>query len=1018
MFKNLVHFSTLVFFVCINITLSSSIERDLLKSFVPSYDFSTSGRYSHEYHPFLLRKTAKSLARMESSLRGKGFDIKGRVVIMGYEGNAISSYFPSFRDSEGGIIDDEYVAKELKGWSLQLHNRFGLMSGFLFRDIEKTGTKYFRHINPHRVEIFHPQMNVFQKDAFGPLAQMLFDSQNRIMEHARKDNWKAIFAELIPFWNSLYGSEGKTGDTQVAGTQDILFTVENTRFLHDSTVPLIKFYTGGDVTYPIVLSKHCGYRATFNAQCFVKEFSQMLKQVDGESTVYIFKSFVDGVGKSTLLGNIKNYQRFGADIDRYESVDNTSSLVADMFEYAPGVHIADLPAQMSHFTYKPDGLVYVDLSAVGASHGNEQDIRQYFEKNKKKLITEYQVLVDEIKKEPSVVTDSDIPKRIFVRNVVVLNRSVRNRSVRNRSVCNPWIPVSYNDREYLVDRRNARCIRVLLPLPDARSEGLKNIEPEQMLFTNGVSFPPPYKMFLDDLIEKCRVRGVKKVVFVDFLSMYSRSSRENIRINYLLQQLGQLYPNFDPYMTLYRNFSSNSELLALLQTKKGFESVTKTFSREAEMRVVFYQMMKDSAGDLIRTMSSDKVLKKLKAYRLTGDDQKFLHDLVAKKIVGETNHLEKTYGDTKEFLNIQTIKPELLFKFSEFLQELFTRRIKNTRLNALWSNLGYDVVCDGMVSSEGPCDKIVHVKNAGPMRARFILPPECKNPTLLDGFCRLVRTSWYKTLINLVSAKGFAHGAFELKEEEEFVLPLLVKRGTDGAMYVVQKLMEPDPKLTQQSAFSMVDKRIGLFMNAQYPIDLCEAQTNRGVFAFGSDSPKGRGSFPHFESTMYSVVWEHQYHQGGEKVLFAVDAYEAFCRRMNSYFGEMIKSRMFQLAEKNSKFSETKKDSKDSESVQSNQNLMPQFGNQQQKKKKQKNIMFCCDDQKEPIKLFIRSIVTLESILRDVRSDIVVRRGNKRDFRAGLKLWEQAVIPQCFRILCKDSLFARLKDFDPVITKY
>ena len=142
----------------------SAVERDLLKSFVTSYDFSTSGRYAHEYHPFLLKKTAKSLEKLETCLQEKGFDVKGRVVIMGYEGNAIPFYFPSFRDSEGGIIDDEYVAKELKGWSLQLHNRFGLMSGFLFRDIEKTGTHHFRHINPHRVEIFHPQMNVFQKD--------------------------------------------------------------------------------------------------------------------------------------------------------------------------------------------------------------------------------------------------------------------------------------------------------------------------------------------------------------------------------------------------------------------------------------------------------------------------------------------------------------------------------------------------------------------------------------------------------------------------------------------------------------------------------------------------------------------------------------------------------------------------------------------------------------------------------------------------------------------------------------
>ena len=86
MYKKILFF---IFFTCSTLCAE---DQKFIKSFVNYYDFSTVGRYTHEYHPFLFEKSSYSLDELEQSLTKNDFDISGRLVLTGYEEQAVPSY--------------------------------------------------------------------------------------------------------------------------------------------------------------------------------------------------------------------------------------------------------------------------------------------------------------------------------------------------------------------------------------------------------------------------------------------------------------------------------------------------------------------------------------------------------------------------------------------------------------------------------------------------------------------------------------------------------------------------------------------------------------------------------------------------------------------------------------------------------------------------------------------------------------------------------------------------------------
>ncbi|MFA6527536.1 MAG: hypothetical protein WCT20_03885, partial [Candidatus Babeliales bacterium] len=59
----------------------TSWRQEFFQSFISHYECNPDGRYTHEYHPFLLQQTAKSLDLLEQRLKDEKLALDGRLVI-------------------------------------------------------------------------------------------------------------------------------------------------------------------------------------------------------------------------------------------------------------------------------------------------------------------------------------------------------------------------------------------------------------------------------------------------------------------------------------------------------------------------------------------------------------------------------------------------------------------------------------------------------------------------------------------------------------------------------------------------------------------------------------------------------------------------------------------------------------------------------------------------------------------------------------------------------------------------
>ncbi len=582
-------------------------QHDFLQSFASHYDFNAEGRYTHEYHPFLLTKTRASFKALESRLEREDFNLAGRIVIAGYEENAIPSYYTDYRECK---INDEMSSQSKAGWSLRLHNRFGLMTGYLLKDFNALARKWWpeqeaiiEHINPETVELFADEGGIFQEHAFGDAFGTMLTQKHQFEKLFKTGRSRELFSEMVDFWQALYRHELMGNGRRVAATQDVLFSIEYAKYLNDSPMDISKYYTGPDLTYPIETNGLLKAEATRNAQDFVQRFAPRMQAVNGKKTAYVFCSFVDGVGKNTMLGNVRNWQKYGNNVSKYDRVDNSSSQYATLYNVSSDVCIADLPAQVSHFSYKPDGLVYVKAEAEMSAQELSR-VRSHVRSEQQGLIAAYRDLYTQVRDiidrdgvDSEELCDPARPHLAFMKNVITLKKAIPNT----------WVPFTLAGKNYLFNFTEPTQVRVLGSLENVSSYGLKNIEPEQMLFFSGVRFPLPYDQFLQNFVDGLKDAGVQEVVFVDFISMYPRSSRENIRINYLLQQLALLDDGFDQQKSLYKNFIRPAELFSDLMQRGTADEMFTSFELETAVRLAIYtilqqQQHKPSSGVHLREL--------------------------------------------------------------------------------------------------------------------------------------------------------------------------------------------------------------------------------------------------------------------------------------------------------------------------------------------------------------------------------------------------------------------------------
>ena len=985
---------------------SNAQDEEFVQSFIDHYDFRVEGRYTHEYHRFLLNKTSKSFLELEDRLKKEGMGSSGRIVVAGYEEEAVPSYYTDYRRAR---IDDEATSLGNAGWTLRLHNRFGLMTGFLFKDFNylsnlwhKDEDSKFIHINPNRVEIFKDESGIFQQHAFGEAYDLLLDYKDVLERKFKNNDPKLILQILKHFWKDLYSNELKTSSRQLAATQDILFSVEYSDYILNSGLPILKYYTGPDITYPIETTIKQTMDATRNAQDFVPVFVSNLKPINNEPTVYVFDSFVDGVGKSTMLGNVKNWIKFGSDIDRYQRVDNSSSQYAEVFKFDDNVFIADLPAQISHFTYKPDGYVYVSAETEFSAE-ELKNLRDFVRENKSKLLDNYLDLCIEIL---HTIKQRGIVESFFDEGSFS-GKFVRNLFLLKRHESNEWVPFEKEGSFFLFNCSQPTQIRILLHLESVSSYGLKNIEVEQMIF-EGVNLSASYDMFLDDFVEKLKTQNVRHVLFVDFLSMYSRSSRENIRINYLVQQLALLDLRcFDFENSFYKNFVSGPQLYAHFIYPRAFDNMLNAFQLEVLLRLVLFKLIDGRVAkelEPVKLSTLTSIAKERVEDLKTGD--KGLAFCIAnnceKKLLEEKESLKRLFGKSKEFVNLWKFSFEAIYRFSEILRKFFSETLVNKRLNHLWGELGSDLFDKLQSNYDGEVNGVLSLENGCDIVALYKFSPECKDVNALTPFFRKFRCCWYMLAANLLESKVDGVGNLILPDEKHKINPLLLKIGKeDGQVYLIQKLLnrwesEVPPLIADCRIFNIRSGfKFGEFLGEAYCLNYDNDGTNFGAFAFDCNvsSKLAYGK----TSVVSQIVKAYQEENGTGTVMPSSQLYEKLSEDPRWV---LEKERMIREASQNGEYGK---------SEDKNNSGMPAPRFQRMK------IFQGRRQQEVGARLIVRMLATLEMILKDIEADVVVRTGNKKDFVAALKLFEEVTLPKYFGVLFQKPLFDDYSTVEPIL---
>lgn len=984
-----------------------SLSKKALESFVEYYECSSTGKFTHEYHPFMLEQTAESFRLLEKGVADAGFRLNGRMILLGYEEQGLPDYFPDFAVA---TLSDEMTPLKREGWTLGMHNRFGTVTGFLTKDVNNINARFaaageppfpLTHIHADQIALFDNYRTVFQEHALGDAYELACSLYEKTCDAISEKNTEKLFSILNTFWHEIYQRQCKmSGKQHLGGTQDILFSLAYLSHIRRSPLPLIQMITGPDITYPIEETSAHAASVTRHAQACLEQFVTYLTPRNGKKTAYIFGSFVDGVGKSTMLGNIMNWQKFGNNVAAYQHVDNASSQAATLYHFADKVCIVDLPAQVSHYTYKPDGYVYADIRACNNLPVPATELIEHVKAEQLSFESAYEAAL----RDQKLRVIYDEKSRLFIDTLCKLQRESKNR----------WVPFQYKSESYLFSRDDLTDIRWCCALEGAPSHGLKNTAPEQMIFNKGVRFPLSFSTFLEGLCSQMREAGVEEVVFVDFLSMYSRSSRENIRVNYLLQLMASLYGDFSIQETFYQDFVETEQVLALLDNPVVRDRFRVQFERESLVRTALFSFLQSRLSfDTNEPISFEKVIEEIgpRIDMLLAAFGEHFADLAAQKIDSAHKKLFDTYGKTRDYLAYYSFNPAALAEYSQRVFVPFMARLVATPdIAQLWALLDEQHLVtyqyhDGAIGS-GILENGTEVAIVGE------ISPQTLTKQAYDFAARTLRANWYCAASNLLYTEGRDDDGRYKVRSVFGVIPSAVIAADDGRLFVVQpefpgcavsekecpdyrrfEVFDTHKRLLQ--AIPLAAQESGGEGAAQRPVlaDWGNIQTAYQVYSYAHAERKPEGEAQHHWSLVSKLVSlyydQHSTHEAiplGELARFAIDRENP---RTNAAL-QVVRAR----AAKYGVYPEPL-------------TLVPpaefdEYG--YEIPGKEQKVYWGRPGQAEGAAAAAHLLAQVSQLCQDRNADLLLRPHNQDDFRAARAFFEQSTIACCFGLTFQEAL--------------
>ncbi len=497
--------------------------------------------------------------------------------------------------------------------------------------------------------------------------------------------------------------------------------------------------------------------------------------------------------------------------------------------------------------------------------------------------------------------------------------------------------------------------------------------------------------------------------------MYPRSCRENIRINYVAQQLAALDEAFNVETSLYGDTRDDVHLYSSMRHggTTGFEH---SLVSEARLRLALHTVTKRDAA-AHEGVSIPELTDVIQIFldALPEQTSKLISAVAAEKIASEYDRLDREFALSKAYINAALFDSQGVVAFSSFLETLFTQSVKSESLNQLFSSSPQWCPQRAPGTTQLPfLDTDSHGRH---YRVRFTLDSHGQAVTVLAPIVRAVRMSWFVALSNLLKAIAVKDGVIEVGGTSYPMVPLLARADGQGSVHLFERVVTPlsREEVNKQedtlrdafmnlTLFELAEPQsipsIGLVCGEPFYLDPRARATERGVYAYNS-------GYPYFSATGLSDgdVYEGlgittalmRYHRTHDNsiIMSTSDAYDALMRD-DSWRNEW-RERLKGVREH--KQPEKKDEKKNDPS--SGQATWPR-----------ERPMHLVDQKLVPaVRLVARALATLEMVVRDVDADIVIRPGNKQDFIAAIKLFEHVTLPEYFRLICDKPLF---DDYDVV----
>jgi hypothetical protein len=314
---------------------------------------------------------------------------------------------------------------------------------------------------------------------------------------------------------------------------------------------------------------------------------------------------------------------------------------------------------------------------------------------------------------------------------------------------------------------------VLVPFDQAHSQGLKIKEPELMVFDKGLHIPMSYDVFLKDLTDQMAASGVKTVVLVDFLSMYPRTSRETVRINYLLQQLKTFY--HDEYQinsSVYRTFAHYHQLYPLFFKQR--DEFERAIFLETLLRWVVYDTIMQASTQEVRSLAAQEVRNRLQKkikelYTTNKKELEIIVNAVRVRIDQEAPSIEH-YQYSSWYEAVSQFDVTRFVQLSEMVRSIIATYHPDPTVCSLFNDVTADI---DQVIEQG---RVVELTNHVKLEVVARLADHIVDRSLVESVVNYTRSVWYNQLVSLFVPELYPSGK----------QVLVVKKFTDGYYYLLR----------------------------------------------------------------------------------------------------------------------------------------------------------------------------------------------------------------------------------------